>query len=691
MSTSLNKSVITTITPYRGRADQLESWCKTLQSSYHPSVRHLLIAPGGLTPKERTLIPESGIKVLEPEDLDHGIMSMGHWHNYGVKYANTEWVMKLDVDCHPHRTFWDILISKLPETGWLNIGSYLLREDQKIPTPLLTTKYNELTSQCPEGPTGVHWVIRKKDYQNCHRGFVGYGWEDYYQYLMFDYHFTKTKPLNLNLGNITDYYREQSRILARKLDPRLGLLHKWHPPGGSKYKSQIEKNRRTLYREYLILGTPFGDWLKSLVDPVLVIGNGPIDESIIQKDWSTVIRINNYKLGYGTGDKITHWVTSCYRGKIESSWIEPHPGMVSMCPWPNPDADISPNNYKHILAWDSNAINKLPSTGICLLSLLHFYGIEHTITGFDGLMTGHYWDPEHVHSGHNPEQYLLNRYYHLGSSIEREDFMRLPNIPGIRQAPDGSFWHPRPSKELCKDLDSRYVKLDHNRWTLVASHTKSYKLLRPVFEGQTVYLVGKGPSLDKVEPGLFPDPKCPIIAINDSVTVIASLGLKNPLYGIQIDATDLGIKYQPMILESLCVSLYDAGYEFSRASLGLNNNALSAECALKILNLFNASEVIMIGFDAITDHKGGYAKKLGRPVKGDPDRFLLMTAAILKAAGDLKCTFLSESDFDRVLDTGERIVEPSLWDDPAQQALECSPEKLPVQSPHPQRASQLDH
>lgn len=167
-------------------------------------------------------------------------------------------------------------------------------------------------------------------------------------------------------------------------------------------------------------------WLKSLVPPILVVGNGVLVSPLPEAEYATVIRINNYTLGGLSGDKVTHWVANGYPdiqrrdlGAVLIPWstkMERKRG----CPVESfqdrmrgIEIIYTPNDA-HIRWWFPSAVytgKAVPSTGFCLLALLWQEGLVPDIAGFDGMRTGHQGDPDFKH-GHSrtrvKEEVIMN-------------------------------------------------------------------------------------------------------------------------------------------------------------------------------------------------------------------------------------------------------------------------------------------
>jgi hypothetical protein len=58
------------------------------------------------------------------------------------------------------------------------------------------------------------------------------------------------------------------------------------------------------------------------------------------------------------------------------------------------------------------------------------------------------------------------------------------------------------------------------------------------YQGMACYIVGKGPSLDKINIDLFL-PSLPILCLNEAIIIVRNLRLPNPIFSFQVD-------YQPV-------------------------------------------------------------------------------------------------------------------------------------------------
>lgn len=153
--------------------------------------------------------------------------------------------------------------------------------------------------------------------------------------------------------------------------------------------------------------------------------------------------------------------------------------------------------------------------------------------------------------------------------------------------------------------------------------------LKDLYKGQTVWIIGKGPSLQyltKEDIGLGP-----VITINQAILKVEEIGLPNPVYSMQKDGGDRKQVYIPYKLnppecnytsscgdkcgsmrrpkqgatllvhkhESLyCFSDYSPRYVFDWTELGLKCNRFSQVVAIKIGILMGCEKFYFVSFDA---------------------------------------------------------------------------------------------
>lgn len=258
--------LLTTITSCWNRPHIREKWLAAIKRAPHPDVCHFLFDVGA---DGNGIIIDPPWKLRAFQSPREGY-SIGHYHNLGARAAETEWIMKLDIDTFPNPNFFHSLIpilQKVPlsEFRWFNAGMFYMNrgvsQEKLIPQEQsLADTYLEAVNSphwwtgSYKGPAGTNFITRRMDYLflgGCDDRFRGYGWEDYQQIHMLESCQRQGDPLPgvVNIHNVTQRCRDEiSRPKAMelyKMDRWLALLHHWHPISG-RDRVQMEKNRRIL-------------------------------------------------------------------------------------------------------------------------------------------------------------------------------------------------------------------------------------------------------------------------------------------------------------------------------------------------------------------------------------------------------------------------------------------------------------
>lgn len=264
---------ITTITSCWGRPDALETWLAALKYASTSDVEHMLFFIGEKAPAIPDCPPR--LKIIEYPKPSR--FSIGHAHNMGARMANTEWIMKLDVDTIPNANLFRNLIPVIEEADsreWFNIGmlyfkkqfnEYLLCADKM---PIGRTQHDMIARNMPfyshgsySKPAASNFLCRTQDYLDlggCDERFHGYGWEDYQQMYMLERFQRNGDPLPgpIHEHNVTQRCRNEiSRPKAMELfrrDDSLFLYHRWHR-NAPKPSDIIMANRRVLLENILHL------------------------------------------------------------------------------------------------------------------------------------------------------------------------------------------------------------------------------------------------------------------------------------------------------------------------------------------------------------------------------------------------------------------------------------------------------
>jgi hypothetical protein len=257
--------MLTTITPYWGRPDMLKGWLDALQLASVPEVRHIIFFVGEDPPAwfNASKAPVLAVRCAEPPG-----QSIGHYHNEGARLAQTEWIMKLDVDTVPNVRYFRHLLPVLQSAGereWFNGGMiYLSRSaSNRLTIPVTESSYSSImavprayAAENGHEPAGSNFICRREDYLKlggCLDAFRGYGWEDYQQLYMLERHQLGKEPLpgGVTMDNVTARCRDEiGRRKAKELRNRdrwLVLLHRWHATAPNKTSESMGRNRAILF------------------------------------------------------------------------------------------------------------------------------------------------------------------------------------------------------------------------------------------------------------------------------------------------------------------------------------------------------------------------------------------------------------------------------------------------------------
>jgi len=203
---------------------------------------------------------------------------------------------------------------------------------------------------------------------------------------------------------------------------------------------------------------------------------------------------------------------------------------------------------------------------------------------------------------------------------------------------------PRRHKQAEAYMGQRFIPT-HRRlqWFINHQHSSTSISLAELFHGaKAAYVVGKGPSLDRLTAETFKE-DWPIVCINQAGTIVEKLGLPNPLYVVQQDfkgERTSYIKNGTMILSTNASHHYrdiDNKYIYVPSDLRKTEASLTTNCALELLAQAGVRKVAFVAFDGMNG-TGGYATKLERPATfgGSPNRFIRhgqMIQAFIKSLG----------------------------------------------------------
>lgn len=173
----------------------------------------------------------------------------------------------------------------------------------------------------------------------------------------------------------------------------------------------------------------------------------------------------------------------------------------------------------------------------------------------------------------------------------------------MRRNPDGSYWLVRNDPKLIKQFDKEMDKIGTLRWM---PKNTGFKLERfkNLHVGKIAIIVGKGPSLDKLNKEMVSDNKV-FFFINDSVKKANELEISG--YSVQQDGNlmDTCILKQGVHL----LSFYARGWNpkatlyNTEEDLKIKPNSPTVLAAIKLAKFMGVSEIQLFAFDALKTNK----------------------------------------------------------------------------------------
>ncbi len=241
---------------------------------------------------------------------------------------------------------------------------------------------------------------------------------------------------------------------------------------------------------------------------------------------------------------------------------------------------------------------------------------------------------------------------------EQPEHSSVPQTIGntrIRRGYDGTYYIIRKNVQAEAYMDEHYSRLVNQlRWIPKKHATKRIESLRPMFEGQNCYVIGKGPSLDNVKAEHFDEG--PIICLNESIHFIEALGLSNQIFALQQDARlkDACYPKQGYLFVSIKAANWYEGrprvWPYDARKYGLFLNGLSVSAAIKIAKSLGTKCFTLVSFDASVNGNLKYARTItdrSHDVKwgGKPDRFRDHRAKIEECLGNIPTEWLTPKAF----------------------------------------------
>ncbi len=184
----------------------------------------------------------------------------------------------------------------------------------------------------------------------------------------------------------------------------------------------------------------------------------------------------------------------------------------------------------------------------------------------------------------------------------------------IRIGVDGLFWIHQKNKKAEAWLDKHLERIGTEcRWRKKIVSLNTFSSLKGTYQDQDCYIIGKGPSLDKLKRTDFVS-NGPVIAINDSIRIIEGFKLANPIFAIQLDdrLKDSCLPRMGQMLAMMTCAEWYADhlntYFFDWKDVNLKPGMPSLVPAVAVGKHMGCSSFKMMCFDAAVTKELGYAE-----------------------------------------------------------------------------------
>jgi len=163
-----NKPLITFIIPSIGR-NTLQNTLDCLINQTNPNWKAIVIFDGISSTIQN---PDPRIRLIESPKLGQGHNSAGLVRNYGIKFADTEWVAFVDDDDSLSKKYVDILIEESSAYTLADIILFRMEHPEVGPMPYLSTDTFHVQQ------TGISFAVKKRVFDEGHV-FIPHRAEDY--------------------------------------------------------------------------------------------------------------------------------------------------------------------------------------------------------------------------------------------------------------------------------------------------------------------------------------------------------------------------------------------------------------------------------------------------------------------------------------------------------------------------------
>lgn len=216
------------------------------------------------------------------------------------------------------------------------------------------------------------------------------------------------------------------------------------------------------------------------------------------------------------------------------------------------------------------------------------------------------------------------------------------HIHGLRvraHSETGPYYIVTPNEAIESVMDKYYMR---RRGTLIWDNPNrlSTEILKDKYPGSTALIVGKGPSLDELTKEHI-DSSWIVFCCNESISRVASLGLENNIFAVQVDMNVYsGCRSDYPILCALkCIYNYnnekDTVYYFTSDMVG-KQDAIVGQAAIVLAKQMGATSLRLVGFDGAFGGSCEYAKVTGlsASIAGPKSRFKTHQRYLLSAIGE---------------------------------------------------------
>jgi glycosyltransferase involved in cell wall biosynthesis len=163
-----NKQFITFIIPTIGRPT-LSKTLDCLINQSNPNWKAIVIFDGISSTIQNT---DPRISIIESPKLGQGVNSAGLVRNYGITFADTEWVAFVDDDDSLSKNYVDILIK---ESSAYTLADIIIFRMEGCPGCVIPTLSTESFYQCQ---VGISFAVKKKVFDDGHI-FIPHPGEDF--------------------------------------------------------------------------------------------------------------------------------------------------------------------------------------------------------------------------------------------------------------------------------------------------------------------------------------------------------------------------------------------------------------------------------------------------------------------------------------------------------------------------------